>query len=134
MQNLNNEQKSLLLKNPNVKKISESHVFYTSHFKIDAVKQYQHGKSSNDIFRDAGINPDFFIKKYCLSCLKRWVKKFMDKGEESLKINETGKKSTGRPPKENLDELTYEELQAIVEIQREVINELKKKRALAKKK
>jgi hypothetical protein len=39
-----------------------------------------------------------------------------------------------RPKKANLDKLTYEELQAIVEIQRGVIEELKKKRALAKKK
>jgi hypothetical protein len=35
---------------------------------------------------------------------------------------------------ENLDELTYEELKALVEIQKGVIDDLVKKRALAKKK
>jgi hypothetical protein len=36
--------------------------------------------------------------------------------------------------KANLDKLSYDELRAVVDIQKEVIESLKKKRALAKKK
>ena len=58
----------------------------------------------------------------------------MDDGKEAFFVENRGSSTTGRPKKENLDELTYQELQAIIEIQRGVIEELKKKRALAKKK
>ena len=68
--------------------------------------------------------------------LKRWKKKYEEEGRESLKESGTGKSATGRPKNENLDDLTYEELQVIVQIQRDMIKELelKKKLALAKKK
>jgi hypothetical protein len=51
-----------------------------------------------------------------------------------LNISQTGKQATGRPQKSNTDDLTMDELKAIVQIQEEVIVMLKKNRALAKKK
>jgi hypothetical protein len=73
------------------------------------------------------------MKKYCQSCIKRWKKKYFDQGRDSLKMSQTGRQSTGRPKSINTDEMTMEELKAIVEIQHEVIDMLKKNRTLAKK-
>ena len=55
-----------------------------------------------------------------------------EEGKKSFFEEKRGKGSIGRPRKTNLDELTYEELQALVDIQHEVIESLKKKRALVK--
>lgn len=134
MKTLSEKERRALLKNPNVKKITEKHVVYTSKFKIHALEAYLNGKSPNQIFLDAGIDPDVFVTRYCQSCLKRWKKKCQEEGLESLREDKRGSGSTGRPKDESLNELTYEELLAVVEIQKEVILDLKKRNALAKKK
>ena len=133
MHHLSEHQRQALLENPNVKDVTDQQILYHSTFKIKAVEVYLKGKHPDEIFRDAGIDPLLFEDRYCYFCLKRWKKKYKDKGRDSLKLDERGHGSTGRPKNENLDNLTYEELQVIVQIQREVIEELKKKRALAKK-
>lgn len=132
MQELSGYQRRILLKNPNVEKITEKHVQYSSKFKIRAVERYLAGESPGDIFKNEGIDPAFFISRYCNYCLKRWKKKYIEEGKKSLKVSQTGKKATGRPKLENPDELTIEELRALVEIQQEVIVMLKKNRALTK--
>ena len=134
MQELTDYQRKLLFKNPNIKKITEKHVIYRSKFKIRAIEKYLKGWTPNEIFEDAGIDPTYFIKDYCQSCIKRWKKKYFTEGKESLKTSQTGRKATGRPKSINTDEMTLDELKAMVEIQHEVIDMLKKNRALAKKK
>jgi transposase len=134
MQELSDYQRRILSKNPNVEKLTEKHVVYTSKFKISAVEKYLNGKTANEVFEDAQINPKFFIPDYCHSCIKRWKKKYLEEGKASLKNSQTGKKSTGRPKKVNTDEMTVAEMKALIEVQQEVIEMLKKNRALAKKK
>lgn len=134
MQDLSDYQQSILLMNPNIETIKDKNVIYKSKFKIKAVEQYLKGKTSKEVFIDAGINPEFFIKRYCDSCLMRWKRKYFEEGKTSLKVSKTGKKSPGRPKLENPDELTTEELKALVKIQQDIIEMLKKNRALAKKK
>jgi len=134
MQELSSHQKRTLLSNPNVDKITAKQVIYTAAFKIRAVKQYLKGQKPDEIFKANGIEPVYFIDNYCRFCIKRWKKKYFDKGKESLKSDRRGSGATGRPKKENPDELTYQELVALVEIQQDVIDALKKKKALAKKK
>ena len=134
MQNLTDYQRRLLIKNPNVEKITEKHVVYKSKFKIKAIEKYLNGWRPDEIFEDAGIDPSYFINGYCQSCIKRWKKKYFEEGKESLKKSQTGRKATGRPKSINTEEMTVEELKAMVEIQHEVIDMLKKNRALAKKK
>jgi len=133
MQELTDFQRRKLLKNPNVEKITEKHVVYAAEFKVKAVQSYLNGLSPNEIFTNAGINLSFFKAHYTQSYLKKWKKKFLENGKASFFVEKRGSGQGGRPKKENLDELTYEELQAIIEIQKGVIEELKKKRALAKK-
>jgi transposase len=133
MQKLSKYQRVVLLKNQNVEKIGTRNVIYKSRFKINAVEKYLKGWKPDEIFKDAGINPSYFIKNYSRSCIKRWKKKYFEDGKASLGASQTGKKASGRPRSKKADDLTVEELRAIVEIQEEVIDMLKKNRALAKK-
>jgi transposase len=128
------KQRSKLLANPNVQDVTEKTVSFYADFKIRAVYQYLEGISPNQIFEKAEIPLEFFQENYCRLCLKRWVKKFRDEGEESLRTDERGKQSSGRPHKERLEDLTYDELLALVEIQKGALDELRKQKALAKKK
>lgn len=125
-------QQSKLLANRNVLDVSEKSVSFTPAFKIKAVHQVIKGVPPEQIFLDAGISIQFFKKDYCRFCLKRWVKKFQDEGEESL--HEDGRGATGRPKKERPKDLTYDELLSLVEIQKEALQELKKQNALERKK
>ena len=135
MHNLSSYQRKKLLENKNVEKLTEKSVVYTSKFKQKALESYLAGENAKDIFLRAGIPVHYFDNsKYCQSCLKRWKIKFEQEGAGCFDNDLRGVGATGRPKTENLDELTYEELQAIVEVQRGVIQELKKKKALAKKK
>lgn len=134
MQNFTPKQRSRLLANRNVKDVTEKTISFLSEFKIKSVHQYLEGLSPDQIFENAGIPLEFFKEGYTRNCLKRWVAKFKDEGEESLRIDERGRNSTGRPKEERLEELTYDELLALVEIQKEALGELRKQKALAKKK
>lgn len=131
---LSDAQSKELLKNPNVSKITPHQVIYSAEFKIKAVEQYLSGKRPEDIFLENGISPQFFENQYCRLCIKRWKKKYFEEGKNSLKIETRGSGSSGRPKKENNDKLTYDELKTLVEIQQEVIEGLKKMKALARKK
>jgi transposase len=135
MHNLSSYQRRKLLENPNIEKLTDKFVVYTAKFKEKALRSYLSGENPKEIFLKAKIPIHYFDDpKYCNSCLKRWKKKYEIHGQECFKTDDRGKNSTGRPKSENLDDLTYQELQAIIEIQRGVIEELKKKKALAKKK
>ncbi len=125
-------QQSKLLANRNVLEVSEKSVTFTSEFKIQAVHKYLDGASPDETFLAAGIPIHFFKEKYCRLCLKRWVQKYRTLGEASLK--EDGRGSTGRPKKERPEDLTYDELLSLVEIQKEALEELKKQNALERKK
>jgi|SaaInlV_165m_DNA_1040744.scaffolds.fasta_scaffold33723_1 hypothetical protein len=134
MRKLSVYQKRKLLENPNIEKITEKNVTFTSKFKIKAVEQYYKGLNPDQIFTDAGINLKIFLPKYAKSCVKRWKEKYELHGRDSLKTNSTGINASGRPKKEDPDELTLDELRVMVEIQREVIDMLKKNRASVKPK
>lgn len=134
MHQLSDYQRRKLIENPNVESITESHVHFKGEFKIWAVENYLKGIHPNELFIDAGIDLSFFEEKYAYSCLKRWKKKYMIDGKASLKVNSTGLNATGRPAEEKHDHLSYDELLELVAIQKEIIADLKKKKALAKKK
>lgn len=132
MQRFTPFQRSKLLANRNVEDVTEKSVQFTSKFKIKAVQQYLDGMKPDEIFESAGIPVSFFKARYCGYCLKRWFQKFKGEGKESLKEDNRG--WSGRPVTENLNDLTYEELLALVEIHKEALEEVKKQNALARKK
>jgi len=122
MNQLSDEQKKKLLKNPNIEKITNNHVIFKANFKIRAVELYLDGKNPEDIFTKASIPIHYFQDRYCDSCLKRWKKKFLEQGPEGLKSDRRGSGSKlGRPKKP-----TYEELEALLAIQREALGYAKK--------
>ncbi len=134
MQTFTPRQRSKLLANRNVQDVSEKTISFTPDFKISSVQQYLDGISPDQIFKDSGLPLEYFKEDYCRNCIKKWVKKYKDEGEDSLRSDERGKGSTGRPKNERLEDLTYDELLALVEIQKGALEELRKQRALAKKK
>lgn len=131
---LTSQQKRKLTKNPYVEKITEKHVKFTSQFKIMAVEMNLKGRSPIDIFEKCGFDVSLFPDRYFNHCLKRWRLKYNEKGKASLKTNMTGKHKTKKGKHADPDELTIEDLRALVEIQQETIEMLKKNRALTKKK
>ena len=128
------KQRSKLLANPNVRNVTEKTISFTPTFKIKAVHQYLDGINPNSIFEKAGIPLEYFKDDYCRNCLKKWIKKFKEQGEESLKVDNRGAGGTGRPKNERLEDLTYDELLALVEIHKEALEKVKKQNALARKK
>lgn len=133
MNQLSDNQRRKLLENPNVESITESHVHFKGEFKIWAVERYLGGTRPDDLFIEAGIDLSLFEEKYAASNLKRWKKKYMYEGKAALRLNSTGKNATGRPKVEKLEDLSKEQLIELVQMQREMMDEIKKLRALAKK-
>lgn len=123
-----------LEKNPNVLKVTKKNVAYRPEFKQKAVACYENGGSVEEFFANAGIPLELFPADYARLCVKRWRKKKGDSGAASLKVDERGKSSRGRPRKDGLDSYSVEDLKAIINFQAEFIEELKKMKALAKKK
>ena len=134
MQSFTPKQRSKLLANRNVQDVTEKTISFLPEFKIKSVRMYLDGSSPEQIFENAGFPLDFFKEDYFRLCIKRWLKKFNEEGEDSLRIDERGKGSTGRPKEERLQDLTYDELLALVEIQKGALDELRKQKALEKKK
>ena len=131
MQSFTPHQKKVLLENPNVLKITENHLVFIPEFKIKAVEFYLKGMSPDEILISHGFNPNFFEKDYFRLVIKRWKIKYETKGKDSLTEDTRG--NTGRPRSIDLNEYSLEDLRAIVFIQDEIIEEIKKKKALAKK-
>ena len=134
MHALTPKQRSKLLSNRNVQAATEKTVIFRPDFKIKALHLYLEGVSPDQIFEDEGIPLDYFQDDYCRSCIKRWLEKLNTEGEDALRSDERGRGATGRPPEENLEDLTYDELLSLVEIQQEALNDIRKQNALARKK
>lgn len=134
MQSFTPRQRSKLLANRNVQDVTEKTISFLPDFKIRSVRQYLDGVPPDQIFENAGFPLEFFKDDYFRQCIKRWLKKFNEEGEDSLRFDERGKGSTGRPRDERPEDLTYEELLALVEIQKGALEELRKQKALGKKK
>jgi len=133
MQNLSNAHKKALLENPNVVKITESHVVFNPKFKLKAVELYLAGTSPTDIFLSNGIEPCFFIPDFCRNCIKRWVSKYQSDGKNAFIRETRGSGTHTKPVKANLDSYSMDDLKSIILVQEEMIEELKKRKALARK-
>lgn len=124
------EQK-VLKKHPYVKAVSEKGITYTDEFKAIAIKEYEEGKSSREIFEDAGFNIDLFGIERAKSALKRWRAAYKEKGPSGLE--DSRKYTSGRPLKR---ELSLEERYSRLEAQNAILraeNELLKKVELAER-
>lgn len=95
--NLSSEEISILLKNENVSKCSNKTISFSKEFKVKALKQYEEGLSSNEIFKRAGFDLDMIGKNTPKDRLLDWRAVFKAKGLEGLTEETRGKGSPGRP-------------------------------------
>ena len=102
---------------------SERYIWYTAAFKVKAVKQYNKGYSSQEIFKQAGFNISIIGKKKIKGCLSRWRKTYSILGEAGLLQERTRK---GRP-KTTWD--TPEEKLLWLEAENNFLKQLRAKRA-----
>ena len=78
------EQMNKLRKNPYVSYCSDRSITYTKDFKLFAIKLYEQGLPSSEIFRQAGFNLDLVGRHQPKECLFRWMKLFRRKGVDGL--------------------------------------------------
>lgn len=97
---LTNEQIDRLLKNPNVKSCTPKYITYSPAFKIKAVEEYISGKSTYQIFIDAGISVEMVNRRKMKDSVRRWKKISDTEGLSSLK--KTRKWRCGRKKKATL--------------------------------
>ena len=109
------EQRAELELNPNVERVLNSNVRYVESFKAYALKEWEGGKSSHLIFKEAQV-PDWLNREsYAKSALQRWRDRKMGKP---------------RFKEKPIDEMSIEELRARLRYKEIEIDFLKKIRAL----
>jgi transposase-like protein len=98
------EQIDEMLKNANVSYCSEKSITYTKDFKLLAIRLYEQGFTSSEIFRKAGFDLDLVGRHQPKECLSRWLELFRAKGEDGL-LDQRGKTSrSGRPRTKGITE------------------------------
>jgi len=125
------QEQQLLKKNPHVKAVSEKGITYTDEFKAIAIKAFENGKSSKEIFEEAGFDFEVVGMERAKSALRRWRIAFHKNGISGLE--DSRKHHSGRPMER---ELSFEEKYARLEAQNALLkaeNELLKKIDLAER-
>ena len=85
-----NEQEILeLSKNKYVKNVTSKGVTYTNEFKLQFIAEYETGKTSRMIFKDAGFDVDVIGVKRIDSASRRWRMAYKDKGVLGLEDTRT---------------------------------------------
>lgn len=123
MSKLSSKIRDSLKKNPNILKITDSNISYTSKFKEKAIKLLDKGLSADIIFLQAGIDTSSFAKDYALKSIIRWKKTLTKYG--SLKTERRGLKAKGRPKN-----IKFQSLREEVAYLRAEVDFLKKLQAL----
>lgn len=98
------QEKEILLKNPNILAVNDTNIKYCPKFKLKAVKEHENGKLPMQIFIDAQIDIKILGPANPTKCLVRWNKTYREKGEKGILENQRAKKS-----KSVTKELTIEE-------------------------
>lgn len=97
------EARARILQNRNVLRVSELKITYCPDFKVKAVRaNLDEGKPPQVIFVDAGFDLDLIGHKTPYRCLRNWRAIFTERGEEGLRNDQRGRKSTGRPVEREL--------------------------------
>ena len=88
-------EQQTLRANSDVKRCSERSITYTTAFKARAVKQYEKGLTSTEIFKQAGFDLALIGRKQPKFCIRRWRARFKEKGVQGL-TDTRGKNGAGR--------------------------------------
>jgi len=68
------QEREILLKNPNILKVGDRNITYNNEFKLKAIKKNEEGVSPIQIFKEAGINVSILGVANPKSCIKKWKK------------------------------------------------------------
>jgi transposase-like protein len=98
------EQINGLLKNKHVSYCSNRSITYTKDFKLLAIRLYEQGHTSSEIFRDAGFDLSLIGRKQPKWCLSRWLELFRAKGEGGLSDQRGKTGRSGRPKTRGITE------------------------------
>ena len=85
------------MENPNISYCSERSITYTKDFKLLAIKLYEQGLTSSEIFRKAGFDLDIVGRHQPKECLHRWLELYRAKGEDGLSDHRGKTGRSGRP-------------------------------------
>ena len=102
----NEEIKNLAI-NKYLKNVSEKWITYTNEFKLHFIAEYEMGKTSRQIFEEAGLGIDIVGIERVKSSSRRWRKAYNDNG--ILGLEDTRRLNSGRTLNR---ELTLEEILA----------------------
>lgn len=78
------EQIAELRQNHCVFECRERSIHYTYEFKKRALDLYAKGVKPDEVWRQAGFNPDIWKKQYCADTIKDWRRMVKKRGLESL--------------------------------------------------
>lgn len=126
MHKLTEFQRNKLLTNPHVSKVGQARLTYTSGFKIHCLAQSKLGKSSDEIFKAAGIDLSLFAIGYAAGLIKKWKRLSMARGKKDFAKDMRGIGSKGRTPRKfdpnDIDSLRAE--LALVKAERDFLKKL----------
>lgn len=136
MPTFSDQQKQKILKNDNVLNFTAKQIVFSSAFKRKAVSLSKKGESGSKIFADAGFEFGTFPVRYMNARIHRWSRVCCKEGKSAFMSEKRGRKSSDRPKKQVIDieNLSREDLLAIIDVQKEIIAEIKKRQALKKEK
>jgi transposase-like protein len=127
------EQINGLLKNTHISRCSERSITFTKDFKLLAIKLYEQGLASSDIFRDAGFDLNLIGRQQPKECLKRWLRVFRTKDEDGLSEHRGKLKRGGRPKTKGITEadkiMRLEAEIAYLKLENDFLAKLRAKRA-----
>src|SRR3989304_10608178 len=114
----NQEQIALLCSNKNVLRCSEKSITYHQKFKIWAISKYLEGLSPTAIFTEAGFNLATIGRETPKESLRRWLKIYRTKGEDSLKTDgRASNNPLGRPKVAKMAKMSDQEKMKYLEAQ-----------------
>ncbi len=135
MSQITSENRSRILRHPDVVRITEKHIVFSAQFRAEVLRLRREGFTFPEILVRSGFRASDFDPSYLRHCIKRWRK------QERLQVSGKAKKENRGRPKgsksknfKTLENLSPQDLKSIILVQEEMINELKKRKALAAKK
>lgn len=95
MKKFTKEEKELLESNPNIKKVLPNQVLYSKEFKEKAIKEYDEGKTANQIFQEAGIDITILSIQHDYACktISKWRKVNNKNNKNNIDMHISKKKS-----------------------------------------
>jgi hypothetical protein len=133
MRNLSSDQKNQLLTSKSVTSVTESQVIYSVEFKKMAIKLRNAGMHPHEIFIEGDLNFDFIDLPYMRKTIDRWCDLYEEYGDDYFKIETRGKNKQKKFKDEDLDGWTDEDLKTLVLVYEQMVEDLGKKKASAKK-